>query len=205
MVWPDLIFPESEIAFIVLHFGGSIKNQGNRFLNILVVCSSGIGTSRLLSTRLEQAFNEIERITQASVSDLNVLDLTAYDGIISTVNLDIDVPFLVVNPLLPEHEVAYVSSFLSTKSNETHTSEDTDTHSFVNPDTIIEDMRVGLEVLDSVKIDYKLVDNWKQYLEDYLLNENVIERNQSFADLLQLKYEQHLIGYLIRIQWQFHI
>ena len=52
-------------------------------------------------------------------------------------------------------------------------------------------MRVGLEVLDSVKIDYKLVDNWKQYLEDYLLNENVIERNQSFADLLQLKYEQH--------------
>ena len=29
--WPDLIFPESEIAFIVLHFGGSIKNQGNRF------------------------------------------------------------------------------------------------------------------------------------------------------------------------------
>ncbi|OHO72847.1 PTS lactose transporter subunit IIB [Staphylococcus sp. HMSC036D05] len=191
MVWPDLIFPESEIAFIVLHFGGSIKNQGNRFLNILVVCSSGIGTSRLLSTRLEQAFNEIERITQASVSDLNVLDLTAYDGIISTVNLDIDVPFLVVNPLLPEHEVAYVSSFLSTKSNETHTSEDTDTHSFVNPDTIIEDMRVGLEVLDSVKIDYKLVDNWKQYLEDYLLNENVIERNQSFADLLQLKYEQN--------------
>ena len=25
MVWSDLIFPESEIAFIVLHFGGSIK------------------------------------------------------------------------------------------------------------------------------------------------------------------------------------
>lgn len=54
---------------------------------------------------------KLKRITQASVSDLNVLDLTAYDGIISTVNLDIDVPFLVVNPLLPEHEVAYVSSF----------------------------------------------------------------------------------------------
>lgn len=25
--WPDLIFPESEIAFIVLHFGGSIKTK----------------------------------------------------------------------------------------------------------------------------------------------------------------------------------
>ncbi|MCE3399280.1 PTS lactose transporter subunit IIB, partial [Staphylococcus aureus] len=90
--------------FIVLHFGGSIKNQGNRFLNILVVCSSGIGTSRLLANRLEQVFSEIERITQASVSDLNVLDLNNYDGIISTVNLDIEAPFLIVNPLLPEHE-----------------------------------------------------------------------------------------------------
>lgn len=48
-----------------------------------------MGTSRLLSTRLEQVFNEIERITQASVSDLNTLDLTQFDGIISTVNLDI--------------------------------------------------------------------------------------------------------------------
>lgn len=120
--WPDLIFPESEIAFIVLHFGGSIKNQGNRFLNILVVCSSGMGTSRLLSTRLEQVFSEIERITQASVSDLKSLDLSQYDGIISTVNLDIDSPYLTVNPLLPDSDISYVAQFLNTKSTfqETH-------------------------------------------------------------------------------------
>ena len=49
-----------------------------------------MGTSCLLSTRLEQVFSEIERITQASVSDLKSLDLSQYDGIISTVNLDID-------------------------------------------------------------------------------------------------------------------
>lgn len=120
--WPDLIFPESEIAFIVLHFGGSIKNQGNRFLNILVVCSSGMGASRLLSTRLEQVFSEIECITQASVSDLKSLDLSQYDGIISTVNLDIDSPYLTVNPLLPDSDISYVAQFLNTKSTfqETH-------------------------------------------------------------------------------------
>lgn len=191
MVWSDLIFPESEIAFIVLHFGGSIKNQGNRFLNILVVCSSGIGTSRLLANRLEQVFSEIERITQASVSDLNVLDLNNYDGIISTVNLDIEAPFLIVNPLLPEHEVSYVASFLSTNSNQTLLAENDNSNTFTNPEEIIQDMRIGLEVLDSVKIEYKLVDNWKQYLETYLLNENIIEDRQSFADLLQSKFEQN--------------
>ncbi|MEK5170679.1 MULTISPECIES: BglG family transcription antiterminator [Staphylococcus] len=191
MVWSDLIFPESEIAFIVLHFGGSIKNQGNRFLNILVVCSSGIGTSRLLANRLEQVFSEIERITQASVSDLNVLDLNNYDGIISTVNLDIEAPFLIVNPLLPEHEVSYVASFLSTNSNQTLLAENDNSNTFTNPEETIQDMRVGLEVLDSVKIEYKLVDNWKQYLETYLLNEDIIEDRQSFADLLQSKFEQN--------------
>lgn len=191
MVWSDLIFPESEIAFIVLHFGGSIKNQGNRFLNILVVCSSGIGTSRLLANRLGQVFSEIERITQASVSDLNVLDLNNYDGIISTVNLDIEAPFLIVNPLLPEHEVSYVASFLSTNSNQTLLAENDNSNTFTNPEETIQDMRIGLEVLDSVKIEYKLVDNWKQYLETYLLNENIIEDRQSFADLLQSKFEQN--------------
>lgn len=96
--------------------------EGNRFLNILVVCSSGMGTSRLLSTRLEQVFSEIERITQASVSDLKSLDLSQYDGIISTVNLDIDSPYLTVNPLLPDSDISYVAQFLNTKSTfqETH-------------------------------------------------------------------------------------
>lgn len=42
-----------------------------------------------------------------------------------------------------------------------------------------------------MKIEYKLVDNWKQYLETYLLNENIIEDRQSFADLLQSKFEQN--------------
>ena len=54
--------PDSEIAFIVLHFGGSLKSQSTQLLHVLVVCSSGIGTSRLLATRLQQSF-EIEDYT----------------------------------------------------------------------------------------------------------------------------------------------
>ena len=73
-----------------------------------------------LSTRLEQVLGEIER-TQASVSDLKSLDLSQYDGIISTVNLDID-PYLMVNPLLPDSDISYVAQVLNTKSTfqETH-------------------------------------------------------------------------------------
>ena len=81
--------------------------------------------------------------------------------------------------------------FLSTNSNQTLLAENDNSNTFTNPEEIIQDMRIGLEVLDSVKIEYKLVDNWKQYLETYLLNENIIEDRQSFADLLQSKFEQN--------------
>ena len=49
------------------------------------------------------------------------LDLSQYDGIISTVNLDID-SYLTVNPLLPDSDISYVAQFLNTKSTfqETH-------------------------------------------------------------------------------------
>ncbi|MEJ7471982.1 PTS lactose transporter subunit IIB, partial [Staphylococcus epidermidis] len=84
--------------------------------------------------------------------DLNVLDLSSYDGIISTVNLDIDRPFLTVNPLLPDSDIGYVSSFLNTK--ETHhlvTHKEVETLS-TSKDDILETMRAGLKLVDSVKI-----------------------------------------------------
>ncbi|MBE5676979.1 BglG family transcription antiterminator [Staphylococcus sp. SS87] len=213
--WPELIFPESEIAFIVLHFGGSIKNQGNRFLNILVVCSSGMGTSRLLSTRLEQVFSEIERITQASVSDLNNLDLTQFDGIISTVNLDITFPYLTVNPLLPDSDVSYVAQFLNTKSiehdetvfamndnkltnlenltsfknnrksNTDFSFDDDNQLSDDQSEQLIQNMGSGLTLVDSVKIDYTHVNQWNKYIADYLHQHDAIYDVQSFAELLE--------------------
>ncbi|UMT77642.1 BglG family transcription antiterminator [Staphylococcus roterodami] len=219
--WPELIFPESEIAFIVLHFGGSIKNQGNRFLNILVVCSSGMGTSRLLSTRLEQVFSEIERITQASVSDLNNLDLTQFDGIISTVNLDITFPYLTVNPLLPDSDVSYVAQFLNTKSIEhdetvyamndnkltnlenltsfknnrksnTDSSFDDDNQlSDHQSEQLIQNMGSGLTLVDSVKIDYTHVNQWNKYIADYLHQHDAIYDVQSFAELLEQRLKDN--------------
>lgn len=77
-----------------------------------MVCSSGVGTSRILSTRLQQLFSDIQSTTQASVSDLKHLNLEEFDGIISTVKLDIKQSYITVNPLLPESDLKYVSSFL---------------------------------------------------------------------------------------------
>ncbi|UXR75829.1 MULTISPECIES: BglG family transcription antiterminator [unclassified Staphylococcus] len=110
-VLPSLSFPDYEIAFLVLHFGGALS-KNKQATKVLVVCSSGIGTSRILANRLQESFPSIDEITQASVSTLKTQDLQAYDAIFSTIELDIQLPYLVVNPLLPEHELAQATSFL---------------------------------------------------------------------------------------------
>ncbi|MEK4561294.1 BglG family transcription antiterminator [Staphylococcus sp. FSL K6-3157] len=185
-IWPDFNFPDSEIAFIVLHFGGAIQNQGSPFYSVLVVCSSGIGTSRLLATRLQQTFSEIQKTTQASVGDLNELDPTQFDAIITTVDLDITTPYITVNPLLPDSDINHVAAFLNMQK-DLQPSDTLDyTHQNIpDPEAKLSYIRKGLELIDSVYIDYISVSNWTNYLTETLLSHQIITDGQSFAELIK--------------------
>ena len=189
--WPNFKFPESEIAFIVLHFGGAIQKQATPFYNVLVVCSSGIGTSRLLATRLQQTFSEIQQTTQASVGDLNSIDIQQYDAIISTVNLDISLPYLTVNPLLPDADVNHVAAFLNMQQDKPQTQifDDADT-TFANPEYQLEYIRKGLEVIDSIYLDYTHTQDWIMYLTGQLFKHQIIEDKQSFAELIKQRMDE---------------
>lgn len=185
-IWPDFNFPDSEIAFIVLHFGGAIQNQGSPFYSVLVVCSNGIGTSRLLATRLQQTFSEIQKTTQASVGDLNELDSTQFDAIITTVDLDITTPYITVNPLLPDSDINHVAAFLNMQK-DVQPSDTLDyTHQNIpDPEAKLSYIRKGLELIDSVYIDYISVSNWTNYLTETLLSHQIITDGQSFAELIK--------------------
>ena len=184
--WPNFNFPDSEIAFIVLHFGGALQNQNSAFYNVLVVCSSGIGTSRLLATRLQQTFSDIQNTTQASVGDLNDIDATQFDAIISTVDLDIALPYITVNPLLPDADVNHVSAFLNTQHKQPKIQTyETNNSNILNPEEKLTYIRKGLEIIDSVNVDYTSVSNWTTYLTNTLLEHQIITEGQSFAELIK--------------------
>ncbi|MFL1422188.1 BglG family transcription antiterminator [Staphylococcus ureilyticus] len=189
--WPNFQFPESEIAFIVLHFGGAIQKQATSFYNVLVVCSSGIGTSRLLATRLQQTFSEIQQTTQASVGDLKSIDIQQYDAIISTVNLDIILPYLTVNPLLPDADINHVAAFLNMQQDKPQTQifDDADI-TFSNPEYQLDYIRKGLEVIDSIYIDYTHTQDWIMYLTRQLFKHQIIEDKQSFAELIKQRMDE---------------
>ncbi|SIS42653.1 BglG family transcription antiterminator [Salimicrobium flavidum] len=110
-VFPDVTFPKDEVAYLVMHFASAIINMEDRkAVKTLVVCSSGVGTAKILSAKLTQQFSSIESVEHGSLFDLDRKPLEDYDLIISTVPLHKTVEYVLVNPVLQEKDVQKIEA-----------------------------------------------------------------------------------------------
>ncbi len=115
---------DEEIGYFTIHFGAAIERLKAKKIsktNILVVCGSGIGTARLLSSRLQSVFdvNIVDTIAYHQVK--NVLKEKNVDLIVSTVPIGHEgVKTVIVNPLLTEKDIELLKNFvLKPKSRDT--------------------------------------------------------------------------------------
>jgi mannitol operon transcriptional antiterminator len=109
--------PESEAAYIAMHLGSAVerKRKPQQKFRAAVACTSGIGASRLLASRLSKEFENIEVTTLISTLDFDnqEIDNLNLDLIISTVAIpESEVPVIVVNPLLNEKQQQEINDFL---------------------------------------------------------------------------------------------
>lgn len=106
-VFPALTFPREEIAFLVLHFASALlKVEEDIKLNALVICSSGIGTSKMLATKIHQHFTEIASVENHSLFDLDKISLSEYDLIVSTIPIKhIQQDYILASPILTETDI----------------------------------------------------------------------------------------------------
>lgn len=108
-VFPEDYFPDDEIGYLVLYFAVSLDNITKKTFRILVVCSSGMGSSKMLASRLEREIPEIYVRKIVSLIGLGKEDLNEYDLILSTVPLYLDDEmYLKVSPLLNKQELELV-------------------------------------------------------------------------------------------------
>lgn len=115
--FPEIEFPEDEIAFIVLHFGSvlEIKKEETN-IHALVVCSSGIGSSKMLASRLKKELPEIVEFDLSSLMELKEIDASSYDMIVSTVPIPYDhIDYIMVSPLLNEDDAMRVKAHIKRK------------------------------------------------------------------------------------------
>ncbi len=105
-----LSMPESEIAYIAMHLGAALETGEKvpkSVYRCAIACSTGIGTSRLLATKLEKEFDNIHigDIISTIHLDEKRLEEQNIDFIISTVSIDrCSMPVVTVNPLLFEED-----------------------------------------------------------------------------------------------------
>jgi len=106
---------EEEIGYFVIHFGAAIERKKTAISpNVLVVCSTGIGTAKLLSSRLQSVFDVHIIDTIAFHQIKEVLKDKKIDLIVSTIPLKCDeVKVVEVNPLLTDRDIEKLSKFLA--------------------------------------------------------------------------------------------
>lgn len=100
-----LPIPDSEIAYLALHFGSHMKvaDASKEELRVLIVCVNGISTGNMLRREIQKLLPQAKIIGVVAAVDLSSIQKEC-DLIISTVNLKAVVPVIVVRPILTDYD-----------------------------------------------------------------------------------------------------
>ncbi|BCG58169.1 BglG family transcription antiterminator [Paenibacillus sp. URB8-2] len=100
--------PDEEIAFLVMHFGASAErlNQLNLKVRAILVCASGLSSSRLLGERLRKEMPQLEIRGNVSWYEAARMPGEDYELIISTIDLPLEKDkYIKISPLLTAEEI----------------------------------------------------------------------------------------------------
>lgn len=110
--------PDSEVAYIAMHLGAAledIKLTSYSKYRTVIACPTGLGSSKLLASRIRHEFHNIKVIDTISALRLvpERLLKEQIDFIISTIPIsNLTIPVLVVNALLRPDDIQTINKFL---------------------------------------------------------------------------------------------
>ena len=114
----EVVFPEEEIAYIAMHLGAALNDtQKLKKLErrVIVACPTGMGTSRLLASRLRQMYDNLIVHDMVSTLQLTPEYFAAHeaDFIIATVPIrHMPLPVVVVSALLSPEDQEKIDALL---------------------------------------------------------------------------------------------
>lgn len=111
----NMSFSDDEIAYIVLHFGSALELKKEEVqIHALIICPTGIGTSKMLASRIKKEIPEITTTEIITLKEMDSIDWKQYEIVISTVLLPVQEGFeyVFVNPLLYEKDIELIQTYL---------------------------------------------------------------------------------------------
>lgn len=114
VVFPEHIFSNDELGYVIIHFATSYERNPNRSsLSVLVICSSGVGTSKILESRIKKYLPEFENIYISKISEMANIEYKTYDLILSTIFLPgFTLDYKVISPLLLDEEIQEIKTII---------------------------------------------------------------------------------------------
>lgn len=184
------ILTDSEISYITMHFGGHLKQVQGKFyalIRVLIVCPSGISTSTLLKREVEDLYANVTVIAATAAENIAQYKENI-DFIVSTIDLDTDIPWIKVNAILTKDDKSKIASMMS-----------------LNMQTykLNKDNFSGLFSIIQKYVDPTQMKNLKRDVYDYFREGNlivdVVEEKQ--LRLKNIMYRDHLIRIDKDIMW----
>jgi mannitol operon transcriptional antiterminator len=113
--WPEMAIPDEEIGYLTMHFGAAAERWKltPHHVKALLVCTSGIGSSKLLAVRISKEIPQIDLVGHFSWYEASHMPTDQYDLIISTVDLPVEPErYIKLSPLLTREETERLRSRL---------------------------------------------------------------------------------------------
>ena len=113
----DIDFHANDVLYIVIHFASAFERTAEiNDLSILIVCSSGVGTAKILESRLVKNIPKINAVDISTVSKLYKHNFEEYDLILSTIFLNgFEQEYKVVTPLIMDDEMENIKTIIAQK------------------------------------------------------------------------------------------
>lgn len=180
---------EHEISNIAIHIVGALQRASyidkKKVFNTIIVCTSGIGTSMLIKSKLENIFKEKLKIVKVIPAYLApYINASDIDFIISTVEVDIEnIPVINISPFLNDKEVKKIEKYMETEN----IYEDINIQSLFEKELFFEN------------IDLNTKEEVIEFMGDKLLKRGYIDREMKSAFLCREKIATTEIGNMVAI------
>ena len=109
------ILTDSEVSYITMHVGGHQRKMRSKYyapIRVLIVCPSGISTSTLLRKEVEDLYANVSVVAATTANNIYQYD-GKVDFIVSTIDLDTNIPWIKVNAILEKEDKSKIASMIS--------------------------------------------------------------------------------------------
>ena len=185
VVFDEINFNSTELSYIVIHFASSFEQiYRKNFIRALVICASGIGSSKILGSQIRKNIPEIKNLEYTIPSKVTKSLVNNYDVVISTIELEQNIDYLLIPTILKEKDISLIREKILTsrsfRRNDFVKSEDSfNIDKLGNACQIIlknieyivaDNTKNNKEILDNIFENSTLVINNKKEIVDSLLN-----------------------------------